>query len=106
MSGSSAYSCIDPAQNERFGIYGISERKERDDHISKMGKHEIRIPKPRILVQGILCGYGREECESDMDTVGKNAKAIKEYIATQQKKDKEMSQMSIDDLDDPFTGSK
>ena len=33
------------------------ERKERDDHISKMGKHEIRIPKPRILVQGILCGY-------------------------------------------------
>ena len=65
MSGSCAYSCIDPAQNERFGIYGISERKERDDHISKMGKHEIRIPKPRILVQGILCGYGREECESD-----------------------------------------
>ena len=44
---------------------GISERKERDDQISKMGKHEIRIPKPRILVQGILCGYGREECESD-----------------------------------------
>ena len=41
-----------------------------------------------------------------VDTVGKNAKAIKEYIATQQKKDKEMSQMSIDDLDDPFTGSK
>ena len=30
-----------------------------------MGKYEIRIPKPRILVQGILCGYGREECESD-----------------------------------------
>ena len=35
------------------------------NHISKMGKYEIRIPKPRILVQGILCGYGREECESD-----------------------------------------
>ena len=32
--------------------------------------------------------------------------AIKEYIATQLKKDKEMSQMSIDDLDNPFTGSK
>ena len=41
-----------------------------------------------------------------VDTVGKNTKAIKEYIATQLKKDKEMSQMSIDDLDDPFTGSK
>ena len=65
MSGSCAYSCIDPAQNERFGIHGIFEREERDDHISKMGEYEIRIPKPRILVQGILCGYGREECESD-----------------------------------------
>ena len=41
-----------------------------------------------------------------VDTVGKNAKAIKEYIAMQLKQDKETSQMSIDDLDDPFTGSK
>ena len=41
-----------------------------------------------------------------VDTVGKNTKAIQEYIATQLKKDKEMSQMSIDDLDDPLTGSK
>ena len=41
-----------------------------------------------------------------VDTVGKNTKAIKEYIATRLKQDKEMSQMSIDDLDDPLTGSK
>ena len=41
-----------------------------------------------------------------VDTVGKNAKAIKEYIATQLKQDKESSQMSIDDLDNPFTGNK
>ena len=39
-------------------------------------------------------------------TVGKNSKAPKEYIATQLKQDKEVSQMSIDDLDDPLTGSK
>ena len=45
------------------------------------------------------CGYY-------VDTVGKNTKAIKEYIATQLKQDKEMSQMSIDDLDDPLTGRK
>ena len=57
MPGSCTYDGKYPAQNERFGIYGISERKERDDYISKMGKYEIRIPKPRILVQGILCGY-------------------------------------------------
>ena len=41
-----------------------------------------------------------------VDTVGKNTKAIKEYIATQLKQDKESSQTSIDDLDDPFTGNK
>ena len=41
-----------------------------------------------------------------VDTVGKNTKAIKEYNATQLKQDKESSQMSIDDLDDPFTGNK
>ena len=41
-----------------------------------------------------------------VDTVGKNTKAIKEYFATQLKQDKESSQMSIDDLDDPFTGNK
>ena len=40
-----------------LSIRGIFEREERDDNISKMGKYEIRIPKPRILVQGILCGY-------------------------------------------------
>ncbi|MBO4989533.1 MAG: IS200/IS605 family transposase [Clostridia bacterium] len=41
-----------------------------------------------------------------VDTVGKNTKAIKEYIGNQVKEDKEMSQMSIDELKDPFTGSK
>ena len=41
-----------------------------------------------------------------VDTVGKNTKAIKEYISNQLKQDKEASQLSIDDLEDPFTGSK
>lgn len=41
-----------------------------------------------------------------VDTVSKNTKAIKEYIATQLKQDKEISQMSIDDFDDPLTGSR
>ena len=57
VPGSCTYDGKYPAQNERFGIHGIFEREERDDYISKMGKYEIRIPKPRILVQGILCGY-------------------------------------------------
>ena len=41
-----------------------------------------------------------------VDTVGKNTKAIKEYIAKQLKIDREASQMSIDDLDDPFKGGE
>ena len=39
-----------------------------------------------------------------VDTVGKNTKAIKEYIANQLKQDQEMEQLSIIDLRDPFNG--
>ena len=41
-----------------------------------------------------------------VDTVGKNAKAIQEYVANQLKTDKEADQLSIFDPRDPFTGSK
>ena len=41
-----------------------------------------------------------------MDTVGKNTKAIKEYIENQLKADKESDQLSLFDPQDPFTGSK
>ena len=41
-----------------------------------------------------------------VDTVGKNTKAITEYIADQLKRDKEADQLSIFDPRDPLTGSK
>ena len=41
-----------------------------------------------------------------VDTVGKNTKAIQEYIADQLKKDREADQLSIYDPRDPFKGSK
>ena len=41
-----------------------------------------------------------------IDTVGKNTKAIKEYIANQLKRDKEEDQLSLFDPRDPFAGSK
>jgi len=41
-----------------------------------------------------------------VDTVGKDAAAIKKYIANQLKVDKEMDQLSFFDPRDPFTGSK
>ena len=40
-----------------------------------------------------------------VDTVGKNTKAIKEYIQNQLKEDAELDQMTMEDAD-PFTGSK
>ncbi len=50
MSRPYSYAGEYPAQNERFGIYGIFERKKCIDDISEMGKYEVCIPKLRILV--------------------------------------------------------
>ena len=41
-----------------------------------------------------------------VDTVGKNTKAIKEYIANQIKVDRETDQLALFDPRDPFKGSK
>lgn len=41
-----------------------------------------------------------------VDTVGKNTKAIKEYIANQLKQDRANDQLSIFDPRDPFTGNQ
>ena len=65
MPGSYTYAGEHPAENERFGIYGIFEGEECVAHISEMGEYEVCIPKPRILVQGILRRYRGEEHESD-----------------------------------------
>ena len=40
-----------------------------------------------------------------VDTVGKNTKKIAEYIRNQLKQDEEMTQLSIDFAEDPFTGN-
>ena len=41
-----------------------------------------------------------------MDTVGRNKKAIKAYIANQLQEDQIADQMSLKEYIDPFTGSK
>ena len=41
-----------------------------------------------------------------VDTVGKNTKAIKNYIAEQLKRDAESDQLSVFDPSDPFTGGR
>ena len=67
MSGSYTYVGKHPAQNERFGVYGIFKRKKRIIDIPEVGKYEICIPKPRILVQGILRRYHGEKYKSNKD---------------------------------------
>ena len=41
-----------------------------------------------------------------MDTVGRNRKAIKAYIANQLQEDQIADQVSLKEFTDPFTGSK
>ena len=65
MPGSYTHTSKYPAQNERFGIYGIFERKERNVDILEMGEYEVCVPTSRILVQGILRRYRGEEHESN-----------------------------------------
>ena len=64
-----------PAQDERFGLHGIPERQKCIADFSKMGKHEICIPKPRVLVQGILRGYRGQKHESDKRIYSRPVKA-------------------------------
>ena len=39
-----------PAQNERFGVYGIFKGEKQLNDISEIWEYEVRIPKPRILL--------------------------------------------------------
>ena len=74
MPGSYTPAVKYPAQNERVRIYGIPEREKQSDDIKEIRKHEICIPKPRILVQGILCGYSRKEYKSNKRIYSKSDK--------------------------------
>lgn len=65
----------------------------------------IYARKSRITNKGDSIGVQFKQC-ADYATVGKNTKAITEYIADQLKRDKEADQLSIFDPRDPFTGSK
>lgn len=79
MSRSHTYVSEYTTKDERFGVYGILKREKQSTNISEMGKYEIRVPKPRILVQGVLCRYGRKEHES-------NKRIYREPVESRQRK--------------------
>ena len=95
MSGSYTYAGEYPAQNERFGIYGILERESALLIFQKWGNMKFAYRNREFWCKGYY-----------VDTVGKNTKAIKEYIAAQLKSDRESDQLSMFDPRDPFMGGK
>ena len=56
------------------------------------------LPNPFAGFPNIYCPY--------VDTAGKNAKKIAEYIQNQLKEDQIEDQMTLKEYIDPFTGSK
>ena len=54
-----------PSKMSVSGFMGYLKGKSAMLIFHKMGEYEICLPKPRILVQGILRGYRGEEHESD-----------------------------------------
>lgn len=93
MPRSCAYADRDTTQNERFRIYGISERKKEFDDISKMRVLKFKYRNREFWCRGFY-----------VDTIGKNTKRISEYIKNQLKEDEIATQMSIDFQGDPFKG--
>lgn len=59
-----------------------------------MGEHEVQVQEPGVLGKGYY-----------VDTVGKNIKAIDEYISNQLREDELSNQMTLEEPD-PFTGNK
>ena len=95
MPRSYPYAIVDSAQDKCIRVYGVSERKEQPDDLPKWGSMKFKYRNRQFWCRGYY-----------VDTVGKNAKAIQEYVANQLKTDKEADQLSIFDPRDPLTGSK
>ena len=105
MSGSYTHVGAYPAQNERFGIYGLFERKKCVVNLSMEKVHEWYLKK----WGNMKFAYRNREfwCKGYYaDTVVKSTKAIKEYISGQLKRDKESDQISMFHPRAPFMGSK
>ena len=52
---------------------GLPEGEVLPDDLPEMGQREVQVPEPRILVQGVLRGHGRQEREEDRGVHPKSA---------------------------------
>ena len=60
-----AHAGVDPAEAVGFGICRLPQGEIVPDDLPEMGEHEVQIPKPRVLVPGVLRGHGGEEHGED-----------------------------------------
>ena len=65
MCRSCAYVDRDTAEILSIRDNGLFKGEEQFDNLREMGKFEVQIPKQRVLVQRVLCRYGRKEYKKD-----------------------------------------
>ena len=75
--------------------YGIFQREKQSNDIRQAYEFKVQVWQQAILVQRILC-----------DTVGRNKKAIAEYIRNQLQEDIASDQITLKEYIDLFTGDK
>ena len=63
LSGSYPSVCRDTAEDYGIKVYGIPEREKQHNAVWAIRRAEIPVPEPWILVQRILCRYGRKKRE-------------------------------------------
>ena len=93
MSGSYTHVGGDTAKYKCIEFCRISERQEYTNDIRKTCKSKYKYGNRHFWCRGYY-----------VDTVGKNAKKITEYIQNQLKEDLEYDQMTLKEYIDPFTG--
>jgi GH25 family lysozyme M1 (1,4-beta-N-acetylmuramidase) len=98
VSGSCSYVGRNSAKYKCIKFCGILERKKYTNDICLMIFEMHANLKYKFGNRHFWCrGYY-------VDTVGKNAKKIQEYIQNQLKEDLEYDQMTLKEYIDPFTG--
>ena len=95
MSGSHTYAGKYPPKMSVSGFMGYLKGKSSLMIFQRWGNMKFAYRNREFWCKGYY-----------VDTVGKNTKAIKEYIANQLEQDKKSEQLSMFDPRDPFKGSK
>ena len=93
LPGSHTYVGVDSAKNECIQFHGVSKRKSSLMIFDRHANLKYKYGKREFWCRGYY-----------VDTVGKNKKAIAEYIKKQLQEDVAYEQMSLREFVDPFTG--